>query len=364
MSKRILITAGGTGGHVYPAQGLAQQLAKQPSSPQVLFVAGCLATNKYFDRSSFAFREVTTSPLVSRNPLKTLKGFVNLARGVWQSIQVMKEFKPDVVVGFGSYYTVPTLLAAKCLRIPIILHEANSIPGKANKWLSMLAWRIGVHFPATKALLKGDVVEVGMPLREGYQKGRIEKASALDYFQLDHECPTLLIFGGSQGAQAINRLMKGCSEKLKASRVQFIHFTGDARVVDEFKSCYEECGIKACVKPFENHMHLAWHAADLFIGRSGASTIAEAMEFEVPGILIPYPHATDQHQDKNANFFVATVGGGVKYAEAEATDQVIADVLLELVQVDRLNEMKKALAAYKQRPNRITLCELVLMERS
>ncbi len=364
MSKRILITAGGTGGHVYPAQGLAQQLAKQPTSPDVLFVAGGLATNKYFDRSSFAFREVITSPLLSRNPLKALKGLFNLGRGIWQSIQVMKEFKPDVVVGFGSYYTVSTLLAAKCLRIPIILHEANSIPGKANKWLSVLARRIGVHFPSAKTLLKGDIVEVGMPLREGYQKGNIEKADALEYFQLDRECSTVLIFGGSQGAKAINRMMKDCAGRLKGASMQFIHLTGDARVVDEFKAFYEECGVKACVKAFENQMQLAWHAADLFIGRSGASTIAEAMEFEVPGILIPYPHATDQHQDKNADFFTETVGGGVKCAEGEATGQVIADLLIERIQANCLSEMKRALAAYKQRPNQLTLCELVLMEGS
>ncbi|KIC71315.1 undecaprenyldiphospho-muramoylpentapeptide beta-N-acetylglucosaminyltransferase [Candidatus Protochlamydia amoebophila] len=304
MSKRFMITAGGTGGHIFPAQGLAQELIKKTFSSSILFVAGGLSTNKYFDRSIFPFQEISASPLFSKNPFKLLKGVFNLLRGVWQSIRIIRKFKPDVVVGFGSYYTVPPLLAAKILRIPIVLHEANSIPGKANKWLASMAWRVGIHFPFTATLLKGNTIEVGMPLREGYQLDQIDKIEALSYFGLSKNNSTLLVFGGSQGALAINRLMRNLANTWKNTPIQIIHITGSIQEADDLKIFYANYQVKASVKAFEKNMHLAWRAAEVFIGRSGASTIAEAMEFEVPGILIPYPHATDHHQDKNADFLL------------------------------------------------------------
>ena len=134
----VVITAGGTGGHLYPAQALAEQFTQQPMPHDVLFVAGGLRTNRNFDRTRFSFQEITCSPFVSRHPLKSLKGMQNLCRGIDESVAILRQFKPDVVVGFGSFYTVSAVLAARWLKIPIILHEANSIPGKANQWLSPL----------------------------------------------------------------------------------------------------------------------------------------------------------------------------------------------------------------------------------
>ncbi|WP_068470147.1 undecaprenyldiphospho-muramoylpentapeptide beta-N-acetylglucosaminyltransferase [Candidatus Protochlamydia phocaeensis] len=360
MSKRILIAAGGTGGHIFPAQGLAQEIKRRIPSSSVLFVAGKLGSNKYFDRSLFPFKEVVSSPLLSKNPIRSLKGLFNLAKGLYQSIKIMKDFQPDTVVGFGSYYTVPTLLAAKLLRIPIVLHEANSIPGKANKWLAPFACKIGVHFPSTLSLLGKHAIEVGMPLREGYARGDIKREEALAYFKLSKEKAILLVFGGSQGAQAINALMKGCVADLKETSLQVIHLTGNELAVEELAVFYASHGIPATVRAFEANMHYAWSIADFFIGRAGASTIAEAMEFEVPGILIPYPYATDQHQDKNADFLVETVKGAVKCKEAD----LVAKELGRLIQLyslkSYLEPMRQAIQAYKQRPNRLTLCELIL----
>ena len=151
--KKVVITAGGTGGHLYPAQALAQQLKKLSPSREVLFVAGGLLTSRFFNRDQFNFEEVACSPLLSRNPLKVLKGLKNLVRGTSQTVAILKRFKPDVVVGFGSFYTAPILLAAKWLKIPIILHEANSVPGKANQWLASFADTVAVHFPFNDRLL-------------------------------------------------------------------------------------------------------------------------------------------------------------------------------------------------------------------
>ncbi len=360
MRKKIIITAGGTGGHIFPAQALAQQLIKQSPSLEILFVGGGLASNRYFDRSLFSFREVACGPLLGRHPLKSLRDVLAMMRGIYQSWHLMKIYQPDAVVGFGSYYTVPTLLAAKLLSIPIVLHEANSVPGKANKWFAPYAEAIGVHFPYTASLLKGKTFEVGMPLREGYTRSPLSKGEAREAFQLNPQMLTVLVFGGSQGAWMINQLIKesiGHGEKVP---FQLIHLTGDEAIVVELSLLYASHRIKACVKAFEKQMNRAWEAADLFIGRSGASTIAEAMEFEVPGILIPYPFATDNHQEKNADFLVETVGGGIKLLEQTLTSIRLKEELNQVLQTAKLAQMSQAIQAYKQQTTRIELCQLVL----
>lgn len=136
MGKRILISAGGTGGHLYPAQALGEQLAAQDPPCDILFAAGGLNASRYFNRDRFPFQEVSCSPLLVKNPVRAMAGLKNLVKGTRESIRMIERFKPDVVVGFGSYYTTPILIAAKWMKIPIIVHEANSIPGKANKWMA------------------------------------------------------------------------------------------------------------------------------------------------------------------------------------------------------------------------------------
>lgn len=362
--KRILITAGGTGGHLYPAQALAQQLMRsippnkvlssEVLSSEVLFVAGGLKTNRFFDQSRFAFRSISCSPL------NGLRGLAHLIQGFWQSVKIIKEFKPDVVVGFGSYYTIPVILAARYLQIPIVLHEANSIPGRANKWMAYFATAVGVHFPVTASFFAGKAYEVGLPLREGFSLDAVEKREALARYGLSGEHKTLLICGGSQGAEPINELMLGCFLVLQELSLQVIHLTGNPVSAEKFKALYQTQGIAAHVTVFEKEMQMAWRAADGFIGRSGAATIAESIEFEVPGILIPYPHATDQHQDKNADFLVETVGSAMKFSQSKLTPAALESAIELLFSKEKHNRYKQALELYKQRPHKQTLVEIVL----
>lgn len=359
-AKRVVITAGGTGGHLYPAQALAGQLLKQSEASHVLFVAGGLRINRHFDRNCFSFQEIACSPLLSRNPLKSLRGMIDLVKGINQSVAILKDYRPDVVVGFGSYYTVPILLAAGWLKIPIVLHEANSIPGRANKWLAPLATCIGVHFPSAASFFKGKTVEVGLPLREGYHLKAVSKEAALEYYELSDQHPVLLIYGGSQGAKAINQLTEQCLPVLKRLSLQIIHLTGDDSKAAALSEFYASQYIQAKVKAFESQMQMAWRAADVFIGRAGASTIAESIEFEVPGLLIPYPHATDRHQEKNADFLVETVGSASKLLEPGLTSEDVSKAIEDLFQKQQFLAFKKALRAYKQRPHQMTLCQFIL----
>lgn len=354
--KKVLITAGGTGGHLFPAQGLAQELQKL--NREVLFVAGGLKTSRFFDREQFNYEQIACSPLISRNPLKVIKGLFSLFKGSCETLAIMKKFKPDVVVGFGSFYTVSTLIAARLLKIPIILHEANSVPGKANQWLSSFADTIAIHFPSTSSFFKGKTVEVGLPLREGYKKGVVSKEKALAFYDLDPERPTLLIVGGSQGAKGINAMIQTCMTQLQNLSLQVIHLTGDAKEAETLKALYRKNKIPASVKPFETQMQMAWIAADAFIGRSGASTVAESVEFEVPGILIPYPHATDNHQEKNADFLVDVVKSSQKLLEKDA--EKLAPLLEKFFQKEQLESSLNNMKTYKKRPYQMTLCDLIL----
>jgi UDP-N-acetylglucosamine--N-acetylmuramyl-(pentapeptide) pyrophosphoryl-undecaprenol N-acetylglucosamine transferase len=358
-AKRVLISAGGTGGHLYPAQALAQQLLKQALPSDVLFVAGGLGNNRYFDRNSFSFQEIVCSPLLSSHPKKWLKGAIHLFKGIKQSLVILKNYQPDVVVGFGSFYTVPILLAAKWLKIPIVLHEANSIPGRANKWLASLATYVAINFPSSATFFKRKTIEVGLPLREGYQLSAITKEKALEYYGLSSQLKTLLICGGSQGARTINKLIEECLPVFQKLSLQIIHLTGDSAMATHLGSLYALHQIQAQVKVFEPQMQMAWRAADAFLGRSGASSIAESLEFEVPGILIPYPYATDKHQEKNADFLVETVGSAWKLLENQLSSKLLGETIESLYQSDQFLFFKKALADHKKRTHQMTLCQLI-----
>lgn len=365
MTKRIIISVGGTGGHVYPALALAKELRRAEPGVRILFAGGNLHKNKYFDREQQIFESVSCGAVSTKNPLKLLQSMAQIARGVWQSKRIFKNFNPDLVVGFGSYYTFPVLLAAKLEKIPIVLHEANSIPGKVNKLLARYAAFVGIHFPDTEGFLKGNVVEVGMPLREGYFKGCVPRKQALDYFCLSPDKMTIMIFGGSQGAKAINEMTATSLTKHyrgDVSGIQVLHFTGDAQLSKSLQQDYQSAGIQACVKEFEPRMDLSWQAADLVISRSGAGTLAEQMEFEVPGILIPYPHASDAHQDKNADFMVNQVGGAIRFAERELSPSSFNDKLEKMIDHDKilLRTMRHAMREYKQKMRKTSLCSLVL----
>ncbi|MDP1880564.1 MAG: undecaprenyldiphospho-muramoylpentapeptide beta-N-acetylglucosaminyltransferase [Parachlamydiaceae bacterium] len=360
LSKKIIIAAGGTGGHLFPAQALAQDIHKQSPASTVVFLAGGLSTSAYFDRNRFSYHEVPCSPLFSKHPIKLLKGIFNLLKGIRHSIKHLKQIKPDVIVGFGSYYTVPTVLAGKLLRIPIILHEANSVPGKANRLLGSLAHCVALHFPSSSAFFKSKTFHVGCPLREGFRISSIDKEKAMSYYGFTNHKKTLLIFGGSQGAQAINLLIKETIPLLIQHSLQVIHITGNEKIKQELAELYEKNQITACVKSFESQMQCAWKIADFFIGRAGASTIAEAMEFEVPGILIPYPYATENHQQKNSEYLAQTIGGAITLSESNLSSPKLFQHLTNFLSENTLSQMKTNLQNYKNRPHQMTLFDLVM----
>lgn len=360
--KKIIITAGGTGGHVYPAISLAQKLQREVEALDILFIGGKLSDNRYFKQTEFAHKSVSCGTFTGKSPVALLKSTTKICQGTWQSRQIIKAFNPILVVGFGSYYTLPTLMAARLASIPIVLHEANSMPGKVNRLFSKYAEVTGIHFPVTAQFLSGKTAEVGMPLREGYNQSCCSSAEAKEYFGLNGLKPTLLIFGGSQGAKGVNRLLsEEFVKKISFLEAQIIHLTGDTAAANAASDIYRKAGIQASVKSYEEKMQFAWKAADLVISRAGAGTIAEELEFEVPGILIPYPFAADNHQELNADFIANVVGGGIRCSESQLTPELLADRVLSFFRNDRemLRKMQDAMKLYKKNARALHLCDLV-----
>lgn len=346
--KRIIIAAGGTAGHVYPALAVAHSLTQSDSTLSIFFLGGGLSRNIYFDSGIFPYREISCGPLSIRKPMQFLISAGRMTKGIWQSYSCFREFPPSLVLGFGSHYTLPVLLAARWAKIPYVLHEQNTVPGKVNRLFSRGALFTGICFPGAGRLLKGKTMEAMMPLRCTFSENLPSKTIAKESYGLDSTKPVVLVFGGSQGAHAINQLFfKGIKES-DAHSLQLLHFTGNSTSTRELRQRYQSCGIRACVKDYEPHMPIAWKAADLVVSRAGAGTIAEQIACEVPGILIPYPYSMDNHQEKNADFMVQNIGAGKKLREKNLTPNALRDEVYRMLDVDRLKMSQQAIKKYRE----------------
>jgi len=332
---------------------LAQQFKSRQKNAALLFIGGGLDKNRYFDRKAFDYRTIDCGAFVSKSPWALARSCLYISRGIMQSRQIIRQFNPDAVVGFGSFYSFPPLVAAKWHGVPLILHEANSIPGKVNKLMAPFATATGVHFPKTLDLLKGETFEVGMPLRQGFEKDSIDSKLAKAYFGLqESEEKILLVFGGSQGADIINKYTSDAVSELKEMHpFQIIHITGDEQQVEYFQKKYANLNLCACVKAFEQRMEYAWKAADLVVSRAGASSIAEQLEFEVPGLLIPFAKAADNHQKHNADFLVKTMGASYLLEEKDLSIERLVKLLKSLVanEAKELKRMRSSMNVYKEK---------------
>lgn len=280
---------------------------------------------------------------------------VKIIKGFTQSHTIFRQFRPDVVVGFGSFFTLPVLLAALLHKVPIILHEQNAIPGKVNRLFSRFAHTTAITFPESAHYLKGETVEVMFPLRE---KSRRKEKSPFDYFGLNPNRRILLVFGGSNGATRLNDLFLGSVKNLSPS-FQVLHFTGKQLEVEKAKDQYRALGISCCVKAFEPCMDLAMQIADLAVCRAGASTICELIKSETPAILVPFPYATENHQVKNGEHFVKKVGGGTLFLEANLKANQLAIIIKNFFEKELLIK-KENIQFYKKNHHSQKLSDLIL----
>ncbi len=351
LKRKIVLAVGGTGGHIFPAQALAREFRDRHFPVQVLFMGSGLSCSRYFNAREFPAIDVESATLFGHHLFSFFSSCKRLIKGTWQSMRQLKKERPAFVIGFGSFHAFPVLLAAKLSRIPFILFESNAIPGKVNRFFSKWALWTAVQFEETKKYLKGKAIVTDMPL---WDKDRIKESMREDaarYFNLREDIRTILVFGGSQGARSINRLFCGALEEWEGRPpLQVIHLTGDVASCQEALLFYRRLKVPAQVKVFEDRMPLAWRMADIAVCRSGAATVAELLAHEVPALLIPYPHAADNHQVHNARLMAEKIGGAVVVEENALSSSCLSLELKKIIleQGKKVHAMRQAIACFRQ----------------
>ncbi|MFO7557521.1 MAG: undecaprenyldiphospho-muramoylpentapeptide beta-N-acetylglucosaminyltransferase [Desulfobacterales bacterium] len=299
----ILIAGGGTGGHLFPGIAIAEALMERDQNNRLLFVN----TGNKFERSAlqmkgFDLETITAEGIKGRGLWMKLKSASKLPKGIFESLRILKKFKPDLVIGMGGYSSGPLVLAAWLMGIKIALHEQNLKPGITNRILFYLADRIYVSFFATsKRLNTAKAMMTGNPIRRAILDASVasEKMDEQAVWT-DRKTFTVLVLGGSQGAHSINMAVIDTLKHLNPeSNYHFIHQTG---IADEtmVTDSYMRCGISATVRAFFHDMADLYRKADLIICRAGATTVAEVTSIGKGVIFIPYPFAADNHQVMNA----------------------------------------------------------------
>lgn len=356
-NPKIVVAAGGTGGHLFPAQAFAEELLNNQKGTDLLFAGSGLGNNRCFQKDKFPFKDICSETPYRSKISQRMRSFWYLSKGIVQSLKLLGQFKPDIVVGFGSFHAFPILFAAKLKKIPYVLFESNEEPGKVTRFFSKSALLTAIQFSSSADRLSGKTATVPLPIKK---QGPVSRTAALEYFGLSNNVTTLLVFGGSQGAVAINRLFCEAAELLKkqGSLFQVIHLAGKQEDKEKLASFYVAHKIKACVKEFEDNMHLAWAIADFAVCRSGAATFAEQIAFEVPAILIPYPHGAEDHQTKNAEFMAAIVGGGILLPEVGLHAERLFNEMNAL-SPSQLQKMRQSIKTFKSREHKTDLCTLV-----
>ncbi len=360
-----MMAVGGTGGHIYPAVALADQIHARDPSVEVLFAGGHLKNNPFFNQLGLPYKSITCAPFNSLNPIRLGSSLSLNIQGVYESVREIRRYAPSIIVGFGSYHSLPTLVAAKLCAVPVILFAADSHPGKVIRLFSGFSVATAVQFEEAAAYLKGCVHVVNMPLRKGMRNHAIAPSTARQYYGLDGNTTTMLVFGGSQGAAAINQaVLKMIASKGPSwsHRLQVIHIAGKEAFCSQLQQAYHDAGIKACIKPFEERMDLAWQACDFVLSRAGAASMAEQIEFEKPAILIPYPFASENHQEKNGHVMKNRIGAADVIVERELCPERLEASISRLLDDHgrTMQQMRAALQHFKSTRQALDFSEWVL----
>lgn len=343
---RVLIAGGGTGGHIYPGIAIARYLSVMDKEAEIVFVG--TKTGMEADivaREGFSFKAIKAQGWSRKVSFKTASMILNNSLGVVQSLQIIKRFKPQVVLGTGGYVAAPLVFSAALLKIPVVLHEQNAVPGIANRLLSRWATKIALSFPESAKHFPSTVEQevTGNPVRQAILDG--DRNIGLKNLRLNTGKKTVLVFGGSRGARSINNaIIEGAERLAQTPNLQLIHLTGR----EEYESVLNQLTNKGIeldlsgnivIKPYLYEMADALAAADLVICRAGATTLAELTAIGRASILIPYPYATDNHQEKNARS-LENAGAAYVIRDKELTGKVLTDLIIKLISdTDSLKRM-------------------------
>jgi UDP-N-acetylglucosamine--N-acetylmuramyl-(pentapeptide) pyrophosphoryl-undecaprenol N-acetylglucosamine transferase len=299
MINRIIFAAGGTGGHIYPAIAVADELKKINENIKIKFVgAKGRIEEKIIPNSGYELSTIKVSGFKRSLSLKNIGSAFKLLKALSESKKILKSFKPELVFGTGGYVSGPVLKSASKLGYLTVVHEGNYYPGVTVKLLSSAADKVIINFEGTKQYLKrqDNIAVMPYPVRQNMK--RIDRSTALKFYGLSDTRKTLFVFGGSQGANSINKAILKCLKNLLESGIQIIWQTGD----NDYEKVSKIYGSNQLVKLFKyiDNIDTAYSASDLVVCRAGISTIMELACFGVAAIFVPFPRAAENHQEKNA----------------------------------------------------------------
>jgi UDP-N-acetylglucosamine--N-acetylmuramyl-(pentapeptide) pyrophosphoryl-undecaprenol N-acetylglucosamine transferase len=340
----VVIAAGGTGGHVFPALALADALVRDHGA-DVRFIGSPNGQEaRRVPEAGYRFDAVDAAPLYREVSIQAAKAPLIAFRSTFACAPLVRG--ADVAVGLGGYVSVPPLLAARRAHISIILHEPNAVPGLANRLLARWAKAVAIAFEDARGRFAGDarVETVGYPVRQAIldvPAGRdVLAEEARTLWDLDAGRRTVLITGGSQGALHLDQVVADALPSLAGREdLQLLIVSGPAHEAVVSHAVMRVSGVRARVVPFVERMELAYAVADLVLARAGATTLAELAVCGLPALLIPYPHATEHHQDANAREW-ARIGAAEVVSDAELTPKVLTECVCRLIDdPDRLAAM-------------------------
>jgi UDP-N-acetylglucosamine--N-acetylmuramyl-(pentapeptide) pyrophosphoryl-undecaprenol N-acetylglucosamine transferase len=335
---RVLLAGGGTAGHTSPLLATADALRRTVPEADVT----CLGTPRGLEArvvpaAGYPLELIPPVPLPRRPNVDLLKVPTRLRGAVRETLEIVDRLRPDVVVGYGGYVSMPAYLAARRRHLPLVIHEQNAVPGLANRAGARIASRVAVSFPDTR-LPKAEYV--GLPIRRMISTldRAASRAEARSFFGLDPDRPTLLVTGGSQGARRLNQAVSGASRFLGEAGVQVLHVQGKHGGAEPAAT-----DVPYVVLDYVDRMDLAYAAADLVVCRAGASSVTEAAAVGLPAVFVPLPIGNGE-QELNARP-VVTAGGGLLVADPALTSEWVAATVPGLItDADRLETMGRAAA--------------------
>ncbi len=335
MLSRLVLTTGGTGGHIFPALAVAEKLNEVYPNCEMVFVGGEYGPEKDLVLSKgLRFLALPARGIMGRG-VKSLGASLRMGRSILRSLVFLRKFKPQAVLGFGGYAGFAPVLVAGWLRIPTAIHEQNSFPGMTNRLLGKRTDRVFLSFPDEYGLFAPEKVRMtGNPVRGDIARRVAEK-------RISGRGKNLLVLGGSQGAKGINQVITGCLSQLREQGINVWHQAGESEY-EEVREKYARSYPEARVDKFIDDMPEAYAFADLVFCRAGATTLAELCAAGKPAVLVPFPYATHNHQVKNARF-LESAGAALVLMQSYLDEVNVATVVGDLLSAPRkLSDMGRA----------------------
>lgn len=357
---RTIIAGGGTGGHLFPGIAVAREIQRRSGDAEVLFVGSERGIEtRLVPQEGFPLRCLPAGSMKGVGWTARLRNFAATLKGILGARKILNEFRPAVVIGVGGYASFPMLGAAILNGYPRIIMEQNAVPGLANRVLGRWVDFAAITDPATSSFFGKRAVVTGNPIRPQFKSIPSK----------EHQPPfQILVFGGSQGAQAINKAVRESLPLLSEwkGRLTFTHQTGESQL-DETRAAYAAAGFEADVRAFFNDFHKKYATADLIVSRAGATTVAEIKASGRAAILVPFPYAADDHQTRNAQSMVGE-HAAIMIANADLTGEKLATTIRSLLSdIPRLREIEqnaKRIAVLDAEKRIVDLAEKAVQQRS